>query len=554
MVGDGLFRGNGMDGHGRGVRALASVAVCAVLLVVAGPAYGDGCVFPERAYILPATIPNQTALIVYRNGQERLVVESAVDAEGQSFGWIVPVPAAPTELKVATPGILRSLERTTEPALTHDLGQEMWFAVLWALVAVATLAYVVIMRPRLIHALIAGFALFWPIALVFAFFTAFGGIKQGSDLSRITALQAGQFGSYDVAVLEAKDASSLNAWLEKSGFVTLPSDGLEMTDDYIRKGWVFVTAKLRREGGALCVPHPLSITFPAAAPVYPMRLTGLGGKPLQLELLVVADGRAHVDWLGTDYCDALTWKEDPDGMRLGLTQGEAHYKGRTFRRPVGHPDAAALLWDGAVLTRLLGTVPPHGMMEDFRIGLSPMRARLGRAFSSHGALQAGLIIALYLWSLAIVIVMLFRLKRIRAAGGRFFAIGRIALPATLAALVAGAAVYAALPKVPVNVVGREFPGMTDPGSASMYYAVKALTNQRDELSGLATDEIRAHVATYFSSSGMKNPITGSPIADEDTPGNYVIREDADGVTLRFFDRWGFPTDLALTQTGAGVRQ
>ena len=82
---------------------------------LAPPALADGCFFKNRGFPVPPSIPAQRALIVHRDGKELLVVESTLDAEGQTFGWVLPLPARPTDLREATPGALDTLDLATRP-------------------------------------------------------------------------------------------------------------------------------------------------------------------------------------------------------------------------------------------------------------------------------------------------------------------------------------------------------------------------------------------------------------------------------------------------------
>lgn len=78
---------------------------------------------------------------------------------------------------------------------------------------------------------------------------------------------------------------------------------------------------------------------------------------MALRLWVLADGRAAVPDLEISCCDRL---DDPGAQR----------------RPA-HPEPVADTFQGAVLTRLDGTVSPSGMSSDLRIALGAYEAHLG---------------------------------------------------------------------------------------------------------------------------------------------------------------------------------
>ena len=50
------------------------------------------------------------------------------------------------------------------------------------------------------------------------------------------------------------------------------------------------------------------------------------------------------------------------------------------------------------------------------------------------------------------------------------------------------------------------------------------------------------LADQFARDSTQNEILGGKVREEDSPGNYMIYEHADGITVRVFDRWGFGHD------------
>jgi len=99
---------------------LRLMAVVVVMLLIAANAYADGVYIPERAFRKLPEIPTQRAIISYKNGVETLIVESALRAEGQSFGWIIPLPTEPIELKKAPIELLNVFSSNTQPEIIHE--------------------------------------------------------------------------------------------------------------------------------------------------------------------------------------------------------------------------------------------------------------------------------------------------------------------------------------------------------------------------------------------------------------------------------------------------
>lgn len=130
----------------RFARRLRLHAIVAAVLLLPALAFCDGCFFQSVALPDLPRIPMQRALVAYKDGEEHLIVESALDGEGQSFGWVLPVPAEPSELTPVSPGLLVTLDVLTAPKITdevmhvHYLYLLLWLAVVVSLVATSRLA------------------------------------------------------------------------------------------------------------------------------------------------------------------------------------------------------------------------------------------------------------------------------------------------------------------------------------------------------------------------------------------------------------------------------
>src|SRR5205823_524819 len=73
-----------------------------------------------------------------------------------------------------------------------------------------------------------------------------GGLGRGPD--RVKVLEVKTVGAYEVAVLSAEDASGLDHWLESNGY-SVPQGKSALIDEYIRKGWYFVAARIQLDRG-----------------------------------------------------------------------------------------------------------------------------------------------------------------------------------------------------------------------------------------------------------------------------------------------------------------
>ena len=500
--------------------------------------WADGIYIPDRAYKKPPTIPHQRALLVYRDGQERLIIESALDAEGQAFGWLMALPAKPTAFEASTAGLLTTLEHVTQPRITHDV----WPTLKYVCIVCAVVVVLAVLPPgRMLDYLLVLVLVFLLSALLLPHLgTTRAG--RGSTVG-VTLLQASRVGSYDLSLLEADGAPALNRWLEANGFAALPAEGELIVDDYIRRGWAFVAAKLRREGTGLCVPHPLSMTFPAKTAIYPMRLTSLTGAPVALDLYVLAEQQAKTEGLRTDYCDVfLGPHREYDWFPLDGRQGnQPGFRGRSYPPWIGHPDLVNLMWDRSVLTKLSADVATDAMRKDIELSFCEAVPYRPHVFSDRGAWGTGLLWVLPCGSVVLLILMVGKRKRLRARRGQWFGLTRIALPVVVASALATSLVYLILPRVPVSSLNR----------MAWYYwrsQLSQLDQRRQDFLGpprKTAEDVRERVAQHFRQAATKNPFTGEPVREEDSPGNFTILETPRGVTVRVYNEFGFPGDLTL---------
>lgn len=157
-------------------------------------------------------------------------------------------------------------------------------------------------------------------------------------------------GAYDVATISSADGTSLADWLVNYGYEVRAEDK-SVIARYVAEGWCFVASRIRRdEAGTPARPHPLVLRFAAKQPVYPMTLTGTGGRALELELFVFADGAATVPGLTAEYV------ADRSNSRLRLLRE--------------HVEAKRLVGDMPRATRLSGRLEPEQMKDDLLVALS----------------------------------------------------------------------------------------------------------------------------------------------------------------------------------------
>jgi len=504
-----------------------SIATLLLLLVFAGSASADGFYLAPPAFPKPPAVPAQRALVVHRDGVERLTVESALDAKSQSFGWILPVPAEPTKVEATTRGALDTLELVTRPRIREAVGtraRSLLLTLLGFTLFLAISRFVLLRTGFSLRGLgyVALIALGFLVVLLVPSLGAMHSARIGAIQSPgVRASKTARVGSYAVTVLEAEGVEALSAWLTANGLSPIPEEGRSLVADYVAKGWRFVAARLEAGGTGLLVPHPLRVEFPATEPVYPMRLTALAGSAVALRLWVLADGRASAAGLETTYC--------------------ARLDDATSSRYPAHPALAGGVWPGAVLTRLEGRVPPGSMGDDVSIALGPFAAHLPAFYTNEGATQAVLAGAAVLWMLVMLVLLFVPPNRLPLRNPQirpFFLLG------ILAAVVVGLVAFVYRQTLP-TIETIETPSIGWRAYASPGLVVARLRYEGDEFEGLGPDDARARIDAAFRRWGARNPYLGRPVAWSDSPGDFLLVEDERGLLLRRFDARGAPEDEVL---------
>jgi len=513
--------------------------------------YADGKYFPEQAYKATPAIPSQRAILAYKDGIEKLTIESALDAQGQEFGWIMPLPAIPTEFEKVSPGLIKTLSLIIQPKITHDLSSGVAPVLLLTAIITSWCLSVLIGKPkhplyRLLMLLLI--ALFLGSILMPSLGRAGGGAGiQRTEISGVRIENVQQIGAYNLTVLKADTAAALDKWLAGNGFAGLTDEDRKVISDYIDEDWRFVAARLRREGSGYSLPHPLAMSFASDKPIYPMRLTATIGSDVYLELFVVADKKATCDKLKCELSDMYDFVQEarksvPDRKFL------SGFTGKRYRQGIGHPETKKIMWDGCVLSKLCGVLTPTEMTEDIVVALATDQPSQEHYYSRQGATQTAAMASLTTWCILLPVFTGLFYITIESRKGRKFYLLRIIIPCALLSLLLWAVTYALLPKVEVITTGnRKPPALIDYSeNHNMLLEKRALARENNYFKDDEIQEIVTAVQAYFKSKDYKNAFTGENIMREDSPGNYTVFEDERGVVLRNYSRGGYPYDFVLT--------
>jgi len=512
----------------------------------------DGGYFPETAFPTLPKIPAQRALIAFREGIETLVVESAVSTDSPGVGWVLPLPAPPTEIEVVSPGALKTLSFCLYPELVHDIGE-------WAHLGAALLFFLVFYlgartcrdatRARQLTLLLIFLIVVLAGMLLPALGTGGASSAQRQDAIRIH--EEVDTGPYHVTVLTAEGAGDLDTWLRENGLAGLSAEAGEIVTKYIASGWCFCVTRLARPTGGASTPAPLKVTFPAESPVYPLRLTRLAGSTVYLELFVAADEEAacaelkreFVDRFKTQRSERWYWLEE-----LHETPPTTWHKGTETWCEIGHPEIVPLLWDRCVVTKLSGNITPDQMQDDIVLRLTNARPYRRVVFSRKGTAQTAICIFSFgLVALTLVSMVVWR-NRLDPGPGIARFLQTVFAPLVLVMLTISSMFWALWPTVEVQAGSRP---RSLAQSQALAVSEAAARLPPDTRHALADADIEAIASSLDEAlSDLENPFLRERVRREASPGNYTVTLREGRPVILVYDHIGCELPITLPVTRA----
>jgi hypothetical protein len=465
-----------------------------LLLFLPLAALADGRVIPTFAYPAKITIPDQRALICFSNGTERLVIETRFTGAGTNFAWVVPLPGQPV-IEEATTGLFPTLQYLFRPKIIHNVPQFY----LGVLIFTGIITLLRLAKKSAIDIVIYALLTFLFLFLAAALLPAARSAGRATPISNeaVSILDRKIVGVFETTTIKSHDAKALHAWLSENGFA-VPTNAEPVIASYVKDGWVFVATKVRRDkpDNETSTPHPLSFTFKTNRPVYPMRLTGVDNGPLSIEFYVFGSLRATA----------------------------AHFKVESCTRPtIVHPLLRKWAGDSATVTKLIATLSPNDMRQDVWLDWTPFLEKKNRLFSQQGALTTALNWGVGLFTAGLVVIWLMAFASETHKTKLPQRIGIV----TVASIILTGLFYLCLPKIEVKLVkGRTY--------------FRAVMEQKIVLEMILDDggwrtiaEARATLqketsnptnAIAYGVTNWDNYMVGGQIREEDSPGNYLLRE------------------------------
>ena len=511
--------------------------VVVAVLAFASDVFGDGVYIPERAVRKIPEIPAQRAVLAWKDGQETLVISSALDSESQKLGWIIPLPSVPTTIEKQSPGALKTLNFCIQPEITHDLHLRTVAAIVVAFVGNLVVATWLFKREKMLSLLV----LLTIVFVLYSLMLPASGSATVAKAANVQVEKSVSVGAYDIRVLKPAKPDDLNAWLADNGFSALPAAADRTVADYISNGWVFATIKLTRAESGSNAPHPIKMTFSSKEPVYPLKLTSLAGGSTAFEIFVIADDRAACHLLKEEFCERFTaekWtRNDEDFYEAGT-----YFKDETPRLQIGHPAICSLMWNDCILTKFAGTIDADKMTSDIQFGWTPFKPYRQHFYTTQGAKAFALLVFICFLGGCLAVSMVVCKELIVQPRGLWRYLGRVLLPAAVFVAVLAVGVFASLPKLDASevVVGNAWRQQMSPWSVLGSFE-RALEDRPDILQG-SENAIAERLLKYVSGPGrqpaMTNQLTGTELIVEDSPGNFTVEKSPEKVIIRVYDASG----------------
>lgn len=518
-----------------------------IVLAFASLAFGDGCYIPERAVRKIPTIPAQRAVLSWKDGQETLVISSALDSESQKLGWIIPLPAVPKTIEKQTPGAINTLDFCIQPKITHDYTEGIVLASYFFFVTNLVLATLLFKEKPLEYLLVE---LFVFGVLPGLMLPACGAMSDRA--AKVQVVKTAAVGSYQISILKSEKIGDLNAWLIENGFAAFPTTAESVVADYISNGWIFAAIKLTRDEAGINAPHPIQMTFAAKKPVYPLKLTALPGGSTAFEIFVIANDRAACENLDLEFCDKFQEDDwtvhgyDNDGER-SRDEKRKCFVGKSTNQIIGHPAICSLMWNDCILTKFTGTIAAADMTSDMQFNwesFSPYREHLYTAQGARGLAQFVFICLAGGWFA--ISMMLYR-ERIKQPGGLWRYLGRVLLPVVILFAIIAANLFVVLPKLTATDVVRSHWFRTRIHANSLRGDIKKMLENFPYILQGTEKEIGESLiwlrCKMREGSARQNPVTGTDILLEDSPGNFTVEKSAKKVVVRVYDVIGEPMTI-----------
>ncbi|MBN1675319.1 MAG: DUF2330 domain-containing protein [Kiritimatiellae bacterium] len=348
-----------------------TLTIITLSLLTTTAALADGKIYGMER--VPPDIPYQRALILFRDGNETLVLQSKIEDKNHSstettFGWVIPVPAVPELASMSAEeahdtffrlGLVSRPDVTDISSMVLGVAAALLFVAAVACLLLCLLSFAVpsLKSLRAHRGALARFAVYGIFFLLLAGLAMPSFVKARGHAG-VDVIKAEDVGIYHMKVIKSTSSADLLDWLKENRFQFSDSD-LPTLDQYVRQRWCFVVANVRpgRELGQATrfegLIDPIILRFPSLSPVYPLALTATTGVNTEVLIYLLADRKM--------LC----------GDRLPLL-----FAGKLFGGPglLGQdPEKRLVEWEQEVqyLCKFKANLTPEQMKKDLQFAAAP---------------------------------------------------------------------------------------------------------------------------------------------------------------------------------------
>ncbi len=514
------------------------------LLLICFPAllWADGAKLPSNLVNTMPDIPSQQGIIIFGNEQQTLVIQSSIEGEGESFGWVIPLPANPTRIEHVDALTFQLLDAETQPEF--ESGGRNWLNV-----SIFTLIFALLICLNLINFYTGKSKRYFRgmiianVILLFALMISIPSCNNLRSLEPLTSLgivveQSASIGNYKVNILKAESPNDLNRWLSENGFRDFPDEADPILEDYIAKGWRFSTAKLyRKVGKGLSQPHPIGFTFPTRQAVYPMRLTKLNAEDLYLQLFVFGQGAASAQYMDRESHLALEKIHVESSVENGPSREILTSKGDYEQlAEIGAKYLLEHTAEETMLTRLTGTFIGHEFDQDILLDFDPAVTSNWRKtyYNEDSAVNFAVAYGLFTVSGLLFVLTLASRKRLKQSQLRRKSLKRVYVPALLGGIACGVGTWLAMPQM--ENVSVEFGDPEYVQRSRENYLLSIF--QQMQFDGVSGQDLRQKVEAEFRKVGEY--ITAKPKL-----GHATITEETDRAVAKVYLLDGYVEEFAF---------
>lgn len=523
-------------------RVRPNLALLALLIGLVGFAtHADGMKFPPVDVDLYPGIPAQRALISFRDGIETLTIESSYDGEGDSFGWIVPIPATPTAIEEGSSGAITCVSHAVQPHV-EKRARGRWGSFAATCTGLFALL-MVLFAPSRRRSYVAIAVATAGLTVVFGLpFVARSRIAATRGLAAPTTLDVAVemtavAGALEVTVLRAGTPDDLNIWLAENGYRGLPQAGFDIAADYIAAGWRFCAARERRQGDGTSRTHALRATFPSEEPLYPMRLTSLAMGTVALQAYVISENPVTAPGLEVQctrrFSATSAFWNQAGGHGFGLDRFPGLRHGR---RTIGHPMALTDMWDGCYVTNLSGRFRARDIAEDFVFKPARAAESVKTYWTREAARLQAREVGLLACPVVFLLVMLLGYRRSHPEARRMRVV-------VLASILAALACFSV-----ARVVRDNLPVATEseaPELSGLFSVVYALNEQRKGSPDAWERLLPSGGHGLGAEDAARLVFDAHDLKEGDGPLGYTFERRAGGLYVRLYDVYGFPAEVRL---------